>query len=76
MGKQANNWFKTLINEDDQIINSFIKKVVDKAPTDNQKLAGIVKMSRKLTKIMTKEKLLNKDGSRPKFKEDLKNREE
>ena len=51
--KQHESLYRAKIDEEDKIINSFMNRVVAKAPSENQKLSKIRHLSKKLTKIMT-----------------------
>ena len=51
--KQRKSLYRAKIDDEDKVINSFMNRVVAKAPTDCQKLSKIRHMSKKLTKIMT-----------------------
>ena len=51
--KQRKSLYRAKIDDEDKDINSFMNRVVAKAPSENKKLSKIRHLSKKLTKIMS-----------------------
>ena len=64
--------YRAKVDEDDQVIKSFMRKVVSHAPTDCRSLANIRHLSRKLTRIMTQENMLDEAEDQPTDKKEKK----